>query len=212
MGLPVYSDSQYRCLCYIFTWNSGAGWTPIGNDVVKFLGNYDGQGYTIDGLYINRPNTNNVGLFGHIGYDWSWCNDKESNLTSITVIGGRGSGTLAGRVTGDKTNLIENCSAVGGTVVGDGATGGLVGSHNSYVENPGNRDHHPVLSKSFANIDVSWSRKAGSGADKFGGLTGCNQKGQIQHCFARGSVTVNNDPAVSVTNSDGTMCLQELGV
>ena len=45
------------------TWNSGAGFTPIGNGV-EFSGNFDGQGYTIDGLYINRPNTNNVGLFG----------------------------------------------------------------------------------------------------------------------------------------------------
>ena len=181
------------------TFDGGAGWTPIGNNNVKFLGNYDGQGYTMDGLYINRPNTNNVGLFGHVGYAGHGVTIKNLSLTNITVKGGRGSGTLVGRVTGDKTNLIENCSAVGGTVVGDGATGGLVGSHNSYVDNPSNRDHHPVISQCFADIDVSWSRKPGSGADKFGGLTGCNQKGQIQHCFARGSVTVNNDPEVTTS-------------
>lgn len=143
-----------------------------------------------------------MGLFGHVGRG---AIIKNLELTNVTVVGGRGSGTLVGRVTGDNTNLIENCSAVIGTVVGDGATGGFVGSHNSYVENPGNRDDHPILSKSYADIDVSWSRKSGSGADKIGGLTGCNQKGQIQHCFARGSVTVDNDPAVSVSNSDGTL-------
>nr|HPM13588.1 hypothetical protein [Bacteroidales bacterium] len=48
------------------TYDGGQGWTPIGNDVTKFSGSYDGDNYIITNLYIDRPTTNNVGLFGHI--------------------------------------------------------------------------------------------------------------------------------------------------
>jgi hypothetical protein len=34
--------------------NSGSGWSPIGNETTKFTGTYDGGGYTINSLYINR--------------------------------------------------------------------------------------------------------------------------------------------------------------
>jgi hypothetical protein len=71
--------------------------------------------------------------------------------------------------------------------VGDGATGGLIGSHNSWQETPGGTDN-PILRYSYANVQVSSS---GTGTvDKFGGLAGCCQKGTIQNCYARGSVTV----------------------
>lgn len=33
-------------------WNGGQGWEPIGNDDNPFWGMYDGQEYTISGLYI----------------------------------------------------------------------------------------------------------------------------------------------------------------
>ena len=42
------------------TWNCGAGFKPIGG---IFNGSFDGRGYNISDLYINRPFTDNVGLF-----------------------------------------------------------------------------------------------------------------------------------------------------
>ena len=42
------------------TWNSGAGFQPIGAGN-SFTGNLDGQGHTISGLFINRPADQNVG-------------------------------------------------------------------------------------------------------------------------------------------------------
>ena len=70
-------------------WNSGAGFTPIGNYEDPFSGSFDGQGYTVDGLYINRPNTNYVGLFG--GTDSSDIFNigvTNSNVTGNTNVGG----------------------------------------------------------------------------------------------------------------------------
>jgi len=179
-------------------------WVPIagGGLGTKFTGSYDGGGYKITNLVINSPNTVNVGLFGHIGRDAVIKNVK---LETVNVKGARGTGSLVGRVTGDEDTYIEYCYANGGTVVGDGATGGLVGSNNSYSESPSNRNQHPTIQYCWAFINVSWSQKVDSGADKFGGLVGCNQKGKTYFSYARGTVTVDNDPAVTVSNIDGTV-------
>ena len=44
------------------------GWQPIGNSSSSaFMGILDGNGKTISGLWINRSNKDNIGLFGYIG-------------------------------------------------------------------------------------------------------------------------------------------------
>jgi len=45
-------------------WNNGEGFIPIGNETVIFTGHYNGQGNIIDGLTINSPTLNELGLFG----------------------------------------------------------------------------------------------------------------------------------------------------
>jgi hypothetical protein len=49
------------------TWNSSAGFSPIGNGTTPFKGTYNGQGHAIKGLTINRVSTDYVGLFGYMG-------------------------------------------------------------------------------------------------------------------------------------------------
>ena len=54
------------------SWNDGAGFDPIGtHDLIvperAFTGTFDGQGYVISNLYINRPERNWTGLFGAVG-------------------------------------------------------------------------------------------------------------------------------------------------
>jgi hypothetical protein len=179
-------------------WFDGDGWLPIGNATTKFSGSYDGQGYTISGLYINRPTEGNVGLFGHFGHPTGQNTQastiRKVNLTGVTVIGGRGTGTLVGRITGNTNTLIECCTAENGSVVGDGATGGLVGSNNSYRETPGGTDNSLIRS-CYADINVSLSNNPSAGKDKFGGLSGCNQKGTILNSYALGSVTAEDSGA-----------------
>ncbi|ENU85902.1 ZmpA/ZmpB/ZmpC family metallo-endopeptidase-related protein, partial [Acinetobacter sp. CIP 102129] len=45
-------------------WNNGQGFNPIGNSLNGFTGKFDGLNHTISKLNINRPNQNDVGLFG----------------------------------------------------------------------------------------------------------------------------------------------------
>ncbi|MFZ4702717.1 MAG: filamentous hemagglutinin N-terminal domain-containing protein, partial [Candidatus Methylumidiphilus sp.] len=67
------------------TWNSGAGFNPIGsgtNSTTSFKGNFDGLGHVISGLTINRPSSNDtVGLFGTVG------REINSSLNLITHVG-----------------------------------------------------------------------------------------------------------------------------
>ncbi len=178
------------------------GWTPIGN-VYKFSGHYDGNGKTITGLYINRPGTGNVGLFGLIGHTTNTTDAttiKNLGLLNATVIGARGTGALVGRVIGNANTLIKDCYATGGAVTGDAATGGLVGANNSYQETPGGTNN-PVIYKCYSNNSVTFS---GNGTDnqKIGGLVGCNQKGNSIDSYARGTVTVNS-PSKAVERIGG---------
>ncbi|TVQ71839.1 MAG: T9SS C-terminal target domain-containing protein [Balneolaceae bacterium] len=179
-------------------WDGGQGFPPIGGGGTgaKFKGFYDGQGHVITGLRINRPNTPNVGLFGHVGIAESNQSSEIKNLglVDVVVAGARGTGTLIGRVTGNQATLVERCFAVDGSVTGDGATGGLIGSNNSYIGNPQNRDFNPRVIESFADIDVIFSGKVLDQAnDKFGGLAGCNQKGNIINSYARGNVLTGSN-------------------
>jgi hypothetical protein len=171
-------------------WNGGQGFEPIGDVDNRFSGGFDGGGHNITGLYINRPDTNNVGLFGHVGDDTGATVIKGVHLVNTTVIGARGTGTLIGRVTGNANTLIEECSAVGGSVIGNGATGGLIGSFNSWRITPGGTDN-PIVHYSYTDVAV-YSSASGGGRDKFGGLVGCSQKGTIQNSYSRSSVTVTN--------------------
>ncbi len=190
--LPKYYRQTANIDLNVSPYNTGDGWNPIGDDSDgnRFTGNYNGNGFTISGLTINRPTEGEVGLFGCIGLGTA-ANPvviRKVVLISVgNVTGARGTGSLVGRVRGNVYTLIENCSTSGnGTVSGNGATGGLVGANNSARETPGGTDN-PTLSQSWANIAVL--AVTGGGGDKIGGLVGCNQKGNTINCYARGSVT-----------------------
>jgi len=184
-------------------WESSKGWLPIGYDpdntggTNRFRGTFDGQTYTISNLYINRPDENNIGLFGHAGESGGGdgVEIKNVKLSNVTVYGARGTGSMIGRITGDQNTVTFRCSSNGGSVTGDAAVGGLVGSHNSYNTSASNRNFHPVMQECWAVVNVQWSQKDAD-VFKLGGLAGCNQRGRILNCYAGGSVTVYNNPQI----------------
>ena len=118
-----------------------AGIDPIGSSSAPFAGNYDGQGYVISNVYINRSDMSNVGLFGYIGSgnDQAVLKNIHIELASELVITDENSNvtTVAGGVTGKDgvgglvgyayNALITNCSVAGGFVMGETKVGGLIG-------------------------------------------------------------------------------------
>jgi hypothetical protein len=104
-------------------WNVGEGWEPIGRDSTVFQADYNGDGYKISNLTINRPDESYIGLFGSV----KDAHLDKISLVNLNIIGGSIPGGLVG-VCYNLNGLISN-SFTTGTITG-GA--GLVGIfHNN---------------------------------------------------------------------------------
>jgi len=104
-------------------WNGGAGFEPIGNGSNNFSGTFDGQGYKITGLYINRCiNQWSTGYAGLFGFTGSGSEIKDVGLEQVDVCGC----IVGGLVVYNMGGTITNCYSTG-SVIGDTVAGGLVG-------------------------------------------------------------------------------------
>lgn len=96
-------------------------WTPIGNSSVAFTGHFDGNGYSISGMFINTTSSHN-GLFGNVS-------GSVSNLTveNSWVTGGKFTGGIVGLNIGTLENLKNKAAVIGN----EECTGGVVGISKS---------------------------------------------------------------------------------
>ncbi|MDN5046680.1 hypothetical protein O8C97_03235, partial [Aliarcobacter butzleri] len=143
--------------------NTGTGWNPIGNNSSNtFAGIFDGKGFTISNLYINRPSQIYIGLFG-----WISGTIKNLGLVDVNITG---NGTIGGLAGYNYNGTIEN-SYLTGNVTGTGnSVGGLVGYNNS-----------GTITNSYTNGRVK-------GNDRVGGLVGYNDYGTVQNSYATAEV------------------------
>ncbi|MBS4202120.1 cadherin-like beta sandwich domain-containing protein [Bacillus sp. FJAT-49732] len=117
-----------------FSEEDGKGWMPIGVDKSRFIGNFNGNGHVINGLTIDRSDTDFASLFGYVTWGGSI---KNIGLTNVNVKGKNYVGALAGYMDGD--GEIRN-TFVTGEIYGSGKNiGGLVGDtrvsiYDSYVQ------------------------------------------------------------------------------
>jgi hypothetical protein len=102
------------------SWNSGAGWDPI-DAVAGWSGNLDGNNKTISGLFIDRPTTDNVGLFGTLG-----SNVSNLTLADVNITGQNKVGALIGDRFSANTGNLQNIG-VSGTIEGVSIVGGVAG-------------------------------------------------------------------------------------
>ena len=96
-------------------WNSGAGFVPIGQASPYFGGFFDGQGYTISGLTINRGSEDFIGLFGYVSGN-SLTYIKNVTLQSMYCKGSSYTGGLIGLLY--TSSLITNCHIKNSQVIG----------------------------------------------------------------------------------------------
>ena len=107
--------------------NYRRGWQPIGTSSNPFTGSFDGQGYEISGLFIDRPDEDEVGLFGCVG-EAGIINDVE--VVDATVTGKQ---YVAG-VVGSNLGTLSNCY-FGGSVNGGRCLGALAGLNVGTISN-----------------------------------------------------------------------------
>ncbi len=172
-----YLASSYRQVSDIDMnvqpYNINEGWYPIGsgdsfgNSFVRFEGEFDGDGYSIKYLFINRPTANNAGLFG-----WT----EAASITNVhlqeaNVTGKVYTGALVGRF----SNSMIDSSSSSGDINGTVRVGGLIGSNET-----------SDISRSSSKADV---RASGSYA---GGLVGRHDDGMISESYSTGEVNGND--------------------
>ncbi|NTW15822.1 MAG: hypothetical protein HGA38_05705, partial [Candidatus Moranbacteria bacterium] len=122
------------------TWNSGAGFEPIGTDSgTPFQGGFDGNNHVVANLRIDRPSTSYVGLFGYMSSSAKYL--RNLGLVNAYVRGGYMTGGMAGILDTPSDKPVSNCF-VTGSVIG-GASNSEVGGFaadsradivNSYVQ------------------------------------------------------------------------------
>ncbi|MDF9828899.1 T9SS type A sorting domain-containing protein [Parabacteroides sp. PF5-6] len=156
----------------------GENWIPIGETWASFSGTFKGQGYTIKGLHINKPYSEELGLFGHIESDGR-IENLHIELHENGIIGKSAMGGL----TGYNKGTITGCSvttAAGGSITGSNHIGGLAGSNNGNISN------------SYAAVPVKLSG-TDMRAQTIGGLTSLNgPNASISDCYATGEVTIDS--------------------
>jgi hypothetical protein len=149
------------------SWNNGSGFDPIGDLSAfeigtPFTGTFDGQGYNITDLSIERDSGNRVGVFGVV---------NNGEITNVSVVN---ASVIAQGIVGSLIGFARRESTVSGSyatgnVSGGGVVGGLVG---------GNRG---TVTESYATASVN-------GPSRLGGLVGRNG-GTITNSYATGSVS-----------------------
>lgn len=96
------------------------GWNPIGTPGKPFTGTFDGNNHVISGIWIDRPMSNNVGLFGITS------EATIKNIALKTNSNGIKGSTDVGGICGYLSGSISNCS-VDGTISGNDYVGGICG-------------------------------------------------------------------------------------
>ena len=169
-------------------------WKPIGARWSSYTGTFDGQGYTISGLYFNNPTSSYVGLFGSIG-----ANGKISNVGVLdsyfqfSELGGGVCGVNYGTVRDCKnTGSVRGLAAIGG-VCGLNEKGGII--ENSFNEGTvsGTGDNVQqvggVCGYNNGTIKSCYNTASVSGQNSVGGVCGLNSRGIITNCFNEGTVS-----------------------
>jgi hypothetical protein len=177
--------------------NQGKGWEPIGavsvicwdspcggggcdTEWYGLNGTFDGQGYEIRGLFINRTNENDVGLFGVVDEGGII---KDISAVDVIVVGEYYVGRLVGRNRGTVSN-----SHSSGNVDGYQGVGGLVGINDQ-----------GTVSDSHCTGSVTGGRYVG-------GLAGINYRGTVSNSYSTGNVSGDGDVGGLVgVNDQGTV-------
>jgi len=176
------------------TANQGKGWQPIGTGNSPFTGTFDGQGYEIHDLFINRPDESYVGLFG--------CLDEEGVIKDIGVVNAdvTGGPEYVGGLLGANVGTVSN-SYFTGNATGEDFVGGLVGFNgeastvsNSYSTGNVNGPYGvgSLVGANVGTVSNSYSTGSVTGENGAGGLVGLNgEGGTVSNSYSTGNVNGN---------------------
>jgi len=169
------------------TANEGRGWQTIGIWPDPFTGSFDGQGFEIRDLFIDRPVEENVGLFSFV--------NEGAIVESVAVIDVDVTGdTYVGGLAGHSRGNLSNCHSTG-NVASHTYVGGLVGENGGIVSNSystasvsGSFEVGGLIGQNHANVRKSYSTGSVTGDSYVGGLVGWNKEGTVSNSYSSASV------------------------
>lgn len=180
------------------------GFEPVGNcgednsywgvwgypdDNLPFLGNFNGNNYTISNLYINRSSTDCLGLFGYFTGSISNVGLENINITgTLAYIGGL-VGYSNGVISNSHTSGELTCSSSAGGLVGAQSSGSISNSYST-VNLIGGSDIGGLvgyLVSSATPIYSSYSTGNITGISQVGGLVG-SCWGSISNSYSTGNL------------------------
>ncbi|MCF6290533.1 MAG: filamentous hemagglutinin N-terminal domain-containing protein [Desulfobacterales bacterium] len=166
------------------------GFDPIGTALITapalFRGLFNGNEHTISNLYINRPESDYIGLFAGLEGD-SGAAIRKVGLVDMDITGGDQTGGLVGN-TGFDSEISESFTT--GTISGNYDVGGLVGWNEGTINNcystaavTGYEDVGGLVgnNQAYGSINDSYSIGPVNGASEVGGLVGAAGSGWTSH-------------------------------
>jgi len=195
------------------TAHGGKGWEPIGIFIPErgggFWGTFDGQGYEIRDLFINRPDEELVGLFGSVEGYWEGAEViggtiKDVGVINVTVVGE----VMVGGLVGWNDGIVSNSYSTG-SVVGDSRVGGLMGNNGGTVSD--SYSTSSVTGSNFVgglagiahNVSNCYATGDVTGDEVVGGLVGWHTGGTVSYSYATGNVTGSSSVGGLVGDNDG---------
>ncbi len=172
----------------------GAGWIPIGTSTYPFKGTFDGNGHSINGLYIDKEDTERVGLFGNTHFN--------AVLTDFTVNGVVKGSNYTGGIVGYNQAKIQNCVNSVAVDAKDGSMhlGGIAGYNSGSIVRSGNTADIAAGFVNFvagiAGSNIGSIKECYNTADLYttdsviGGIVGNNSsQGTVEICLNGGRVS-----------------------
>ncbi len=149
-------------------WDDNAGFSPIGSVDSRFNGTYEGQGYSITGLTINRPTERELGLFGATQN----ARIDSLNLVELNFIGLISVGGLVGDLnTTDISYIYTSGTITVDQFGGSSRAGGIAGT------GAGNQQHL------VSSVHIT------ANGDQVGGIFGNYSNGVLTDSYATGNIS-----------------------
>ena len=174
-------------------YDNGSGWLPIGDYSNSFTGSYNGNGYSIKGMNINRTSTSSlyVGLF----YSITGC-VKNLTVEDCNIIA-KATDTYGSVYCGGLSAIwkddaqIINCTVTGNITTSSTYTslvGGIIGSTQG-----GTIDKVKIIKDCSTDLTLNVTAKAsdGYGTISTGGMIGSGGIMKITNCSVAGNINVS---------------------
>ncbi len=179
-------------------WNAGKGWEPIGTSGDGFTGIFDGNGYRINNLYINRSESDSstIGLFGYVSEAEIRNLGLTGDYASITADSSDYVGALIGYSSASTVSNVYATIDINHSDFGD-SIGGLIG-----------KMFEGSLTNAYTSGDI---RSAIDNWHYMGGVVGENNGGTISNIYSIANVledpadTPNKGGALVGLNDNGTI-------